>query len=67
MVIFDKATYLSKMDIILSDGSDFVQLELSKRSNSIIIHDKVYRLVKDLHKNKVIEEEMNQKLTNSGS
>ena len=61
------ATYLSNMDIILSDEAESVQLEKSKWSNIIRNQDKVFRLVQGLHKIKVIEGELKHKFTNSGS
>ena len=67
VIILDKATYLSKKDIILSDESKFVQHEESKRSNIMRNQEKVYRLDKDLHKNQVIDEEMKHNLTSSSS
>ena len=66
-VILDKATYLSKVDIILGDESKFVQLKETKRRNIIRNQDKVYQLVQDLDKNNLIEGETKHMLTSSGS
>ena len=52
VVILDKATYLSKMNVNLSDESKIVPLEESKRSNITRNQDKVYRVVQDLLKTK---------------